>query len=83
MNIVIPPNTFVDIYDETGFTVGTQLSFVNVSNSSIRLFDTATEPTQADNQFPVVWGNIVYNETGDLGSWAFAATGGTLEVRVA
>lgn len=83
MNVTIPAGEYVDIYDVTGFTVGTQLSFVNISNTSIRLFDTELEPDGSDDQFPVVWGNIVYNETGDAGSWAFAPVGGGLEVRIA
>ncbi len=44
-SVTIPFNTWVDIYAETGITVGAQLIIQNIGSSEAKLVESATEPT--------------------------------------
>ena len=84
MNISLPARTFVDVYDATGITVGTQLIFTNLTPNDVRLHDSATIPVVGDDHFPLLFGRgSVLNETGDAGSWAMCVAGGAIDVKEA
>jgi len=83
-SVPIPPNTWVDLYDATGITIGVQLVIQNVGSIEVKLTESVAEPVSDDvgvNRLPVR--EYVTNTTGNVGAWAFANTGSTLHVEAA
>lgn len=80
-NVILPKETYVDLYSETGIPVGTQILVLNMTPNTVRLFSTAGTPVQTDNNIPLPFraGNAV-NDTGDQGAWAFSVSGGAVDV---
>lgn len=82
MIVQLPEKTYVDLYDATGLTVGTQLCVTNVTPDQVRVFATAAAPTPSDDFYPVTFRHVpVKNTTGDVGAWALSVTGGAIDVK--
>lgn len=83
-SVRLPANTWVDIYDETGITAGTQLIIQNSGSSEVILVESATEPntnTTGSNSLPTR--NFFTNAASNVGAWAYTETGGKLQVEEA
>lgn len=85
-NVILPAGTWVDIYAETGISVGTQIIVENVANSEIRLLTRVFSPpdggqTTGYNLLRPYQEKI--NETGDNGAFAWSSNIGVLNVRIA
>ena len=82
MNVKLPARTWVDLYNATGITIGTQVSLINLTSNDLRLSDAAAEPTVSDDHIPLAYrSGSALNSTGDLGLWALCAAGGGINVR--
>lgn len=69
--IKIPENSYVNLYAESGITVGTRIVVQNVTSADIRLFSTSSTPTGLNDWKLLQPGKQMINETGDVGAWAY------------
>ena len=79
----LPVETWVDIYEATGITVGTKLIVQNTGSSAASLVESATVPlvgTEYNELLPRLFFTIV---AGNIGAWVKSKTGGTLQVEEA
>lgn len=84
VNVVLPRNQWVDLYDETGITVGSQINSVNLTANDVRLAATANEPTVTDDHVILAFrAGVAQNDTGDPGAWALCVGGGAIDVEEA
>lgn len=81
--VTIPPNTWVDLYDETSIIVGTQIIIQNTGSSEALLSESATEPDNASGYNTIVPRVYLTNESAAVGAWAFSDNGTTLQVEEA
>lgn len=81
-NIVIPPDTWVDLYSSSGITVGVQILVQNTSACDMFLTAQASEPSGQPNHQVLKVGLLMANDAGDSGAWAFCGSGGQVNVRV-
>lgn len=85
-NIIIPEKTWVNLYTESGITVGTQLVVQNVGRNEVFLLTAASAPV--DGRLGTAY-NVVrpydsfQNATGDSGAFAWAETSTVVNVREA
>lgn len=84
-NVKIPANRWVDLYAETGITVGAPISVQNVGTADVYLTVAADEPPVDYEAYNIVMrdnGIRLRNSAGDSGAWAFVpAEGGEINVR--
>lgn len=81
-NVVLPAETWVDLYASTGIAVGTQIDVVNIQPNDVRVVESATEPDGNDDFIPVLFrSNVARNATGAVGAWALCVGGGAVDVR--
>lgn len=81
--VIIPPSTWVDLYDETGITIGVQLVIQNTGGSDARLSESATEPDNESGYNTIIPRVYLTNQTSAVGAWGFSDTGTTLQVEEA
>lgn len=75
-NITIPKNTWVDLYSESGISVGTAISVQNIGVADIYLTVRPTQPPVDYDAYNVVQkenGVRLRNTSGDSGAWAFCS----------
>lgn len=82
----VNPNSWVDLYDATGITIGVQIIIQNIGSSQGQLTEAATIP-------PIPIGttgiNVISsrefltNSSGAVGAWAYSKRGTTLQVEEA
>ncbi len=79
MNVTLPARTPVDLYAATGFTIGAQLTSINLTSGDVRLSVLESELT-SDH---VVIGPYMSatNDDGDAGAWAMSVSGGSINVK--
>ncbi|MCK5132694.1 MAG: hypothetical protein KAR40_11150 [Candidatus Sabulitectum sp.] len=83
LNIPIPENEWVDLYDLSGIAVGTAIQVQNVGINDVYLVEAATQPDVDFDGYNVVSranGNILHNETGASGAWAYCSAKSKLNV---
>lgn len=82
--VPIPSNTWVDLYAETGITVGTVLNVENSGSSDVYLAVQAAQPANDDKKYNVIKrppSVNMQNSEGDLGAWAYSGNqGGQLSI---
>jgi len=73
-NIPIQPNTWVDLYSQSGINAGTKINTFNVGASDIRLAVSPTEPDVDSDSYIVLKPRLepFINNSGDSGLWAFS-----------
>lgn len=80
-DVILPPNTPVDLYAATGITVGNQIAVQNNSGGDVRLYSGATTPVLGQSGSTLVKPGITAkNTTGDTGAWAWCITQGSVQV---
>lgn len=80
-DVVLQPNTPVNLYAATGVTVGTQISVQNNSGGDVRLYSGATQPVLGESGSTLVKPGITAKNTaGDTGAWAWCITDGSVQV---
>lgn len=77
-NIRIPEKQWVNVYEQSGITVGTQIEIQNVGGGLLRVHSGATVG-EGYNLLPVR--KRLQNVPGDSGAWVYGATGGQITVR--
>jgi len=83
--VPLPAETWVDIYDSTGLSIGTKLIIQNRRSDDVFLSESASAPTGliADiGANPLVGKQFFTNLTGNIGAWAYSIKGGLLQVEV-
>ena len=81
--VVLPSKTWVDLYDATGITLGTQIIIQNTGGSEARLVESLAQPN-LKNGFNLISGRkYLTSATTPVGIWAYAHTGTTLQVETA
>jgi hypothetical protein len=83
MNVTLPERTYVDLYAETGITVGVQIEVLNIATNDVRLYATASTPDpKSDDHLPLAKDReAARNQIGDPGAWAISVAGGAVDVR--
>jgi len=81
--VKIPGNTWVDLYDETGLTIGVQLLIQNIGSSDALLSESATEPNLSSGYNIIIARQYLTNDSANVGAWAFSGNGTTLQVEEA
>ena len=72
-NIPLPANTWVDLYAESGITIGVKINVELLSNNPILLTAKATTPVLIDGNSKLKSDSRFYtNDTGDSGAWAYS-----------
>lgn len=82
-SVKIPNNTWIDLYSETGITVGVQLLTQNKGDAEADLIESSTEPTSTNGSTKIQQYEYRVNKTGNIGAWAFSMRGTTLQVEEA
>lgn len=83
-NVILPAETYVDLYAATGITVGTVIKVVNLTPNTVQLFSTAAIPAPGDDVFALPFrSNGVENDSGDSGAWARCVSRGAVDVKTA
>lgn len=69
-NTLLPEDTPVDLYADSGFTVGDQIVVNNNGSCNIRLYSTAGSPVFGVDGFVLLEpGKSARNQSGDVGAW--------------
>lgn len=83
-NIVVPPQTPIDLYAGSGITVGTQINVAMIGNGTARLVATAALATAPDNSTGyrnIEAGEEYVNDGGDVGAWIWSGAGCIVNVK--
>jgi len=81
-NIILPAGVWVDLYDESGITVGTRIQVQNITTDDVILCTKATVPTGSEGHQLLRPGVFLTNEIGDSGAWAYSITPSGVNVRI-
>lgn len=74
-NVVLPIGEWVDLYTETGLTVGTQIQVQNVGDVDIRVVTQAATPTDASGYNIIRPFSLTFvSQDAPTGAWARADT---------
>ena len=79
--IHIEPKTWVNVYDASGFSVGTQLLIQNTGKSDVLMCVQADQPTDLNAYNAFQPHSYFSNEQGDSGAWAYSVTGTKIQVQ--
>jgi hypothetical protein len=83
-NVVLPSNTYVDLYASTGIAVGLSITVTSITPRDVSLYYTAAAPTPADEHVNLSYGVGSYtNDAGDPGAWALCVISGAVDVKLA
>lgn len=83
-DVVLPENTWVNLYASTGITVGVAVNVTNKGSYPILLAVSASSPVSATlgaPLYPGPFGSVAFVDADELGLWA-RATVGTSQVLV-
>jgi len=80
-DVTLPAKTPVNLYAETGITVGTKVRVQNITSSDVRVHVGTVAPTMGvSGAGLLVPGQSGENTQGDSGLWAWSVTGGAVQV---
>ena len=82
-SVVIPSNTWVDLYSETGIVVGTRLVVQNIGSADAILSESAAQPVSTTGHNIIIPRSYLTNASAAVGAWAFSDSGTTLQVEEA
>ena len=74
VRVSIPKNTFVDLYDAAGITVGKQIIVDNQYEQDVHLLTVETAPASMVGQayVTILDGEQMINDSGDVGAFAYS-----------
>jgi hypothetical protein len=81
--VPIPENTWVDLYAETGITIGVQLMVQNIGSAKAFLVESSLQPVGEYGFNEITPKEYLTNIPQNIGAWAFSNTGTTLQVEEA
>lgn len=79
----LPKNTWVDLYAQTGISVGTRIIVQNTGKDDAFLTESPIEPIQGTGFNKIQPLQYLTNSTSPVGAWALSGRGTTLQVEVA
>lgn len=82
-SVKLPLNTWVDIYTETGITVGVQIIIQNLGDATARLSESASEPISTTGYNIIEESQYLTNVTSNVGAWGFSRKGTIIQVEEA
>ncbi len=83
-NVDLPKNTWVNLYDNTGIPVGTQILAQNIGVCDVYLASQLTLPAIDTDAYQILLrSQSAVNDPGDAGAWAYCYAGGAVNVRLA
>jgi hypothetical protein len=83
-NISLPRQTWVNLYGESGLTIGVQILAQNIGVCDISLASQENQPTDESATQIIKRSQQARNDFGDLGAWAFCNNSdGLINVRIA
>ena len=82
-SVVIPSDSWVDLYAETGIPVGTQLIVQNLGGYNARLVESSSKPTMNSGYNIITPKAFLTSASSPIGSWAYASGGVLLQVEEA
>ena len=73
-SLVARAGEWVNIYQESGITVGTKIAVQNIGSSDLQLSSSVTKPANDDNLWQKIQPNDLpmSNTQGDQGAWVFS-----------
>ena len=78
--VTIPANTWVDLYDATGISVGTQLIIQNTGRDQARLSESSGIPASTTGTNNLLVNAYLTSATTPIGAWAFSSIGTKLQI---
>tara|TARA_R110002012_G_C11655301_1_gene611689 strand:+ start:54 stop:320 length:267 start_codon:yes stop_codon:yes gene_type:complete len=81
--VLLPSKEWVDIYTETGISVGTKLIIQNTGGDSARLVESASEPNLKGGFNLLRESDYLSSAESPVGVWAYAHSATTLQVEEA
>lgn len=78
--VTMKKNTWVDIYNATGITAGTQLIIQNTGESDVNLVESASEPDNSIGHNLLIPTQFFTNTAANVGAWGFSQRGTILQV---
>ena len=81
--VVLPSKTWVDLYDATGITLGTQIIIQNTGGNEARLVESLAQPEMNSGYNIIPEREYLSSAAAPVGVWAYAHAGTTLHVEVA
>lgn len=79
--IKLSPGKWLNLYAETGITVGVQIDVINITPNDVKLAATVAEPTTNETYVPLVYGSgKATNLQGNVGAWVMCISGGAINV---
>ena len=74
------PRVWLDIYAETGISVGTQLTIQNIGAGETRLSESVVSPISTTGHNVLIEHAYLQSATTPVGVWAYATEGSLLQV---
>jgi hypothetical protein len=82
-SVILPRNKWVDLYAETGITIGTSIIAQNTGKDEIILTESLAEPVGAVGHHKLPTREFFVNSAGNIGAWALSSRGSKLQVEEA
>ena len=79
----LPRNVWVDLYDATSISAGTQLIIQNIGKDEVVLTESATEPVTGYGLNKLPSREFFTNAASNVGAWAYSSRGSKLQVEEA
>lgn len=81
--VVLPSKEWIDIYADTGITLGTQIIIQNTGGNEARLVESLAQPGLNSGYNLIFERDYLTSATTPVGIWAYAHAGTTLHVEAA
>lgn len=82
-SVLIDARTWVDIYADTGITVGVKLIIQNTSDGDVKLSESLGEPTSTTGYNSISPFTYLTSAITPIGVWAYSSRGARLQVEEA
>ena len=81
--VTLTADTWVDLYDATGITLGVQLIIQNTGRDEARLSESVAEPISTTGYNNLLLNTYLTSSSTPVGAWAISKLGTTLQVEEA
>ncbi len=79
-SVSLPAGTWIDLYDATGITTGTQLQIQNIGPTEVRVSEDDAEPTTGVGNNIMYPSDFLNTAAVPVGIWAWSRNPGLLQV---
>ena len=81
--VKIPSGKWINLYAETGISSGTKIIIQNLGDSKVRVSESSAIPTLQSGYNVLSSNEYLTNETSNVGAWAYAHEGTSIQVEEA